>query len=89
MIGTEKAREALSACLQTFEILPIGRAELECADSREGSDFEDNLVIASAVAAKLDAIVTRDLKGFTGSPVPVLTPAELLAKFSKTPRVIR
>ena len=50
-----------------------------------GSDFEDNLQIACAVEAKLDAIVTRNPKDFAGSPVPVLTPAELLALIAKTP----
>jgi hypothetical protein len=33
--------------------------------------------------ADLDAIVTRDPKGFAGSPVPVLSPAELLAQLPK------
>jgi hypothetical protein len=32
-----------------------------------------------AVLAHLDAIVTRDPKSFVGSPVPALTPAQLLA----------
>jgi len=33
----------------------------------------------------LDAIVTRNPKDFAGSPVPVLTPAELLALVPKAP----
>jgi hypothetical protein len=48
-----------------------------------GSDFEDNLQIACAVKAGLDAIVTRNPKDFADSPVPVLTPAELLALLPK------
>ena len=44
-----------------------------------GSDFEDNLHIACAAEARLDAIVTRNPKDFAGSPLPVLTPATLLA----------
>jgi hypothetical protein len=67
-------------CLQTFEIIPVGRPELERADSLPGSDFEDNLQMACAALAKLDAIVTRDPSGFAGSPIPVLSPAELLAQ---------
>ena len=35
--------------------------------------------------AGLDAIVTRDLKGFVGSTVAVMTPADLLARISKAP----
>jgi hypothetical protein len=47
--------------------------------ARDGSDFEDNLHIACAMEARLDASVTRNPKDFDGSPIPVLTPAELLA----------
>jgi hypothetical protein len=34
---------------------------------------------------RLDAIVTRNRKDFAGSPVPVLTPAKLLALLARTP----
>ena len=52
-----------------------------------GSDLEHNLQIACAIEAQLDAIVTRDPRGFALSPVVVLTPAEPLARianFEKT-----
>jgi predicted nucleic acid-binding protein len=58
---------------------------LEIATTLPGSDFEDNLQIACAVEAKLDAIVTRNPKDFADSPVPVLTPTELLALLAKVP----
>jgi hypothetical protein len=41
--------------------------------------------IACAVQARLDAIVTRNPKDFAGSPIPVLTPTELLALLAKAP----
>ena len=49
------------------------------------NDFEDNLVFSCAVNAGLDAIVTRDPKGFAGSPLAVLTPVEFLNKLLKAP----
>ncbi|MHB1559953.1 MAG: PIN domain-containing protein [Isosphaeraceae bacterium] len=78
VIGTDKAREAVRLCWQTFEVCPIGHPELEQADALAGSDLEDNLVIACAMAANLDAIVTRNPKDFAGSPLPVLSPSEWL-----------
>ena len=36
------------------------------------------LTMAAAERLKLDAIVTRDATGFEDSPVPVLSPAELV-----------
>jgi hypothetical protein len=71
------AHAAVRVCLQTLEIIPTDRAALEAAQARAGSDFEDNLQIASAVHAGADALVTRDPRGFTGSPIPVLSPADL------------
>jgi predicted nucleic acid-binding protein len=80
IVGFEQAREAVGLCLRTFEVLPVGRTELELAESLGGHDFEDNLVLACAVVAGLDAIVTRDPKGFVDSTIPVLSPSELLAR---------
>ncbi|MGO8896832.1 MAG: type II toxin-antitoxin system VapC family toxin [Isosphaeraceae bacterium] len=84
-IGTEKARAGVHICLATFEIISVGRLELEQADAMAGSDLEDNLSLACALSARLDVIVTRDPSGFAGSPILVLTPAELLAKLPKVP----
>jgi predicted nucleic acid-binding protein len=47
--------------------------------------MNDNVQIACAVESAVDAIVTRDPRGFAGSPLPVLTPAELVAKLASTP----
>ncbi len=80
-----KAHAVIKECLDTFSILTVDRTTLEMATTFPGSDFEDNLQIAFAVEAKLDAIVTRNPKDFTGSPVPVMTPAELLALLAKAP----
>ncbi len=48
---------------------------------------DDNLQVACAIEAQLDAIVSRDPRGFALSPVAVLIPAEPLARianFEKT-----
>ena len=71
---------AVDRCLQVLTIMPIDRAVLEDARKRPGNDFEDNVQIACAVLNGLDAIVTRDPSGFAHSPVPVLTPQELLTR---------
>jgi predicted nucleic acid-binding protein len=83
VIGLDQAREAVRLSLQTFVVVPIGRPELELADSLPGNDNEDNLVAACASLAGLDAIITRDPKGFVGSLMPVLSPTELPARLPK------
>ncbi len=81
--GLELARQAVEDCLNSLTIIPVSLSTLRLAANMPGSDFEDNLQIASAVEAGLDAIVTRDPRGFAGSPVPVHSPAEFLTRLSK------
>jgi len=76
--GVHKAWDAVKVCLDAFQVCPITTESLRLATTLPGSDFEDNLQIACATLAGLDAIITRDPRGFTGSKVPVMTPAELL-----------
>ncbi len=76
----QRAHDSLTICLKSLDIVPVLRSTLELAHALPGNDFEDNLQIACALEAKLDAIVTRDPNGFSGAPVTVLTPAELLAR---------
>jgi predicted nucleic acid-binding protein len=80
LVGLESARAAVRLCLEAFAICPADRQSLERAESLSGGDFEDNLQIACAQFAGVDAIATRDKEGFGDSPVPVLSPAEALAQ---------
>jgi len=74
----DKALQSVDICLRTFEICPVHRATLKQAVLLPGRDFEDNVQITCAISNGLDAIVTRDPKGFKFSSVTVLTPQELL-----------
>jgi predicted nucleic acid-binding protein len=75
---------AVGTCLDQLYVIPVALPVLQAAARLGGGDFEDNLQMASAVAANLDAIVTRDPAGFRVSPVPVLTPAQLIAQLATT-----
>ncbi len=81
--GRERAWELVQATLNQLSIITVGADELEAAIMLEGNDFEDNLQIACAMSLQLDCIVTRDSSGFTGSPMPVLTPHQLLSRLSE------
>jgi predicted nucleic acid-binding protein len=72
------AHEAVRVCLETFEVVSVGRSTLELARQQAPSDYEDALQIASAIEVGADAIVTRDPSGFMQSSVPAISPAELL-----------
>lgn len=81
--GRERAWELVQATLNQLSIISVGGDELEAAAMLQGNDFEDNLQIACAMSLQLDFIVTRDSSGFTGSPMPVLTPQQLLSRLSE------
>jgi predicted nucleic acid-binding protein len=74
----DQARQAISETLTVMSICPVNRGILESAFNSGLVDFEDAVQIFSAVAQALDAIATRDAKGFLSSPMPVLSIQDLL-----------
>ena len=82
VVGTIAARTGVRNYLVAFDILTIDKQTLLDADAMSGNDFEDNILIAAAVTASLDAIVTRNKSDFSHSPIPVWEPAELLKRLA-------
>ena len=76
LTDVQRARQAIQVCLDAFEVTPVDRSILVRAQQLSGSDFEDNVQIASAEAAGLEALVTRDRDSFQGSPLAVWLPSE-------------
>jgi hypothetical protein len=81
--GLTAAQAAVQACLTTLDIAPTDRAALLAAQALPGSDFEDNLQITSAIQAGVDAIIARDPRGFARSPIPVVSPPDVVAALPK------
>lgn len=77
--GLSPARAAVRDCLATLLIVPVDRRTLELAQGLPNADYEDNVQMAYAILANLDAIVTRNPSGFAGAPIPVLAPADVVA----------
>src|SRR5215471_2756318 len=73
-----KARGVLSAILRVFHVARVDGDVIREALDLRCPDFEDAVTAASALAGQCDFIVTRDVKGFHGSPVRCLTPEALL-----------
>ncbi len=74
-----KAWDAVETCLSTFRFCAVEERTLAAAWALPRRDFEDNVLIACASLAGLDAIITRDTTDFADSPVDTLTPAAALA----------
>lgn len=78
--GRDLAWQAVDACIDQLHIVAVGAQELRNALAFGGTDFEDDLQIACAVATNLELIITRDPSGFRLSPIEVVQPSEALRR---------
>ena len=49
----------------------------------EVSDFEDNVMIETAVRSNMDCIITRNTKDYIKSPIPVYTPTQFVEIYER------
>jgi predicted nucleic acid-binding protein len=76
--GNTKATRAMASILSVFEVAAVDGTVIQEALQLTFSDFEDAVTAAAARLAGCDSIVTRDPKGFRGSPVRALTPEAVI-----------
>jgi predicted nucleic acid-binding protein len=73
-LGVTKAKRLISEILRVFRVAAVDGTVFEEALNLSLLDFEDAVTASAAQSSKCDYIVTRDPKGFRGSPVRPLTP---------------
>lgn len=73
-VGAEEAKAQVAYLLSTLEVGPVSGAILRGAFESTIRDFEDAVVVESARVSNADYIVTRDLRDFATSRIPVHTP---------------
>jgi predicted nucleic acid-binding protein len=77
-LGRVKAKQLVALILGVFRVGTVEGSVIEQALRLRISDFEDAVTAAAALASGCEFIVTRDPKGFRGSPVRVLGPEAAL-----------
>ncbi len=85
VLGQAAARKTVGQLLQLFEVASVNRSVLDQALNNGFSDFEDAVLYQSGIQAGINGIVTRDIKGYKKSTLPIYTPAELLKSFVQSP----
>ena len=73
-----QSRRALSAIFALFDVMDTAGLDCRRAISSEISDYEDAVMVESAIRAEADCIVTRNKRDYEKSLVPVYSPAEFL-----------
>lgn len=82
--NAEIAVIAVTRLLELMEICTVDRKVLEQALLLNEDDFEDAVQISCAIKFNLNGIVTRDVSGFTNSPILVISPADLKNELEET-----
>jgi len=77
-LGASEASIHIDSLLSLFVIAPVNRLVLEKATKSKFNDFEDAVIHASALHAGAQYIVTRNIKDFKKSQLPVFEPREFI-----------
>jgi predicted nucleic acid-binding protein len=78
-VGNKAAMEHIEKLMTLYEVAPVNRSVLDAALSINSPDFEDAVLAEAAHQAGAQAIITRNLKDFSRSPVRAYTPRQWLA----------
>lgn len=73
------ARITMSKLFILFDVVDTAGMDARKAISSEITDYEDAVMIETAIREEVDCIVTRNLKDYSKSPVPVYSPSEFLS----------
>jgi predicted nucleic acid-binding protein len=75
----QTAKRVVADLASVFEIAPVDEEAVRRALAMELPDFEDAVTAAAAERTGCDAVVTRNLDDFEGSPIPAIDAATALA----------
>lgn len=78
-LGRGPATAALVNLLKLVSVAPLDQETIVKAIALGWRDFEDAIQLLSANDVNADYLVTRNASHFKDSPIPVVTPSELLA----------
>ena len=79
----DKCRDMLLDLFAVFQVEQIDTEKpINALNNRDFKDFEDCLQVECGYSSQVDYIVTRDVKDFTNSDIPCITPDELWQKFN-------
>ena len=71
-------RKILSKLFTLFQLLDTTSLDCRKAISSEISDYEDAIMVETAIRSEMDCIVTRNVKDYRKSTVKVYEPSEFL-----------
>jgi predicted nucleic acid-binding protein len=80
-IEEKELREILYNLLDFIQVIAVDLDTIKKGLKSKHKDFEDAIqMVCAGSIEKMDCIVTRNIKDFKGSEIPVLTPDEFVKK---------
>jgi predicted nucleic acid-binding protein len=74
-----EARATITNLLQFIKIAPVDQGTIEQALNLDYHDYEDAVQMIAAVQAKVDCLITRNIKDYQPALLSVLQPVDFLA----------
>ena len=74
----KKCRTVITKLLALFELLDTLGIDCQDAIAYENNDYEDAIMISTAVRSDVDAIITRDKSHYRSAEIPVYTVEEFV-----------
>ena len=81
VVGGSKIRQGIDNLLKLVRVTAVDDSSLVLALGLPFADYEDAVQHASASAARLEAIVTRNTGDYQNATLPVFSPTEFLQHF--------
>ena len=78
-LDKEKAVTSIHSIMALFEVASVNRLVIESSLKSKFNDFEDSVLHEAARHAGAEYIITRNIKDFKKSKIPVFTPTEFLS----------
>ena len=82
-LDEEKIKDCWEKLSKIFTFVDLRVEDVAMATKRKGKDFEDELQMVAAERVEADYIITRNIKDFKNSLIPVLPPAEFMDSIAK------
>ena len=80
----KESRQKLSQLLTIVGLLDTSAEDVFHAIASPTADFEDAVMVETAVRSGVDCIVTRNTKDYSKAPIPVYAPAEFIELLTET-----
>ena len=73
-----KCRDIVTKIMSLFELLDTLGTDCQDAIAYENNDYEDAIMISTALRSGVDAIITRDKSHYKSAPLPIYTAEEFV-----------